>query len=128
MRKPLISVSIVAMLALAVWGSLAYADTMTANIQFPFKAAGNNLPAGKYQIETALVSDELTIRNVTTGKVATVLAITRLSQRGEEGMYAVFDKVGEQYYLSEIYMPGEEGFQLPGATTKHTHVKVKGSK
>ena len=52
---------------------------------------------------------------------------SRLSDRGNEAL-VVFDKEGELYYLSEIFMPGIDGFQVKGATGKHTHVKVKAGK
>jgi hypothetical protein len=37
----------------------------------------------------------------------------------------VFDKVGDVYYLSEVWMPGSDGFLLMATKEKHTHVKVK---
>jgi hypothetical protein len=112
--------------AFAIWGSLAYAEFMVANIQFPFKAAGTEFTAGKYRIEADLQSEQITLRKEGTGKAAFLPFTTRLSER-EEAL-VVFDKQGEQYYLSEIYMPGIDGFELKAATGKHTHVKVKDGK
>ncbi len=126
MRKPTLVIWAV-VLALAIWGSLVYADSMVANVPFPFKAAGKEFPAGKYRIDAGLPSEDLTIRNEDTGKAAILPSAGRLSERGDEALL-VFDKQGEQNYLSEIYIPGIDGFELKGASGKHTHVKVKGGK
>ena len=128
MKKSTLVVSAFMLLAFAIWGSLAYADVVVTDIQFPFKAGGKEFSAGKYRIETILQSEELTIRNEATGKAVVLSYTTRLSPRESEEGSVVFDKAGDQYYLSEIYMPGIDGFGLKGATGKHTHVKVKGSK
>ncbi len=39
--------------------------------------------------------------------------------------HLVFDKVGDTYYLSEVWMPGEDGFLLYAAKGKHTHTLIK---
>ena len=128
MTKLRLAVVAVALLALGIGSSLAYAEALVADIQFPFKAAGNELPAGKYRIETNLQMEELVIRNAVTGKGLILPFTTRLSSRSENDALIVFDKAGDQYYLSEVYMPGIDGFQLQGAAGKHSHVKVKGGK
>ncbi len=126
MRKPT-SLIWAVVFTLAAWGSLAYADSMVANVPFPFKAAGKDFPAGKYLIDAGLPSEELTIRNEATGKAAILPYDGRLSERGDEALL-VFDKQGDQHYLSEIYIPGLDGFELKAASGKHTHVKVKAGK
>jgi len=114
-------------LTLGIWGSLAYADTITASIQFPFKVEGKELAAGKYVFDSDLQSGVITIRGENTGKGVVIPVESRLADR-DEGLL-VFDKDGNQYYLSEIFMPGIDGFEVKGRlTTKHTHVKVKASK
>ncbi len=124
MIKPRLAVVVIALLALGIGSSLAYAQSVVANIQFPFKAGGNNLPAGKYRIETNSQMEELVVRNVDTGRGVVVPYTTRLSPRNDEQALVVFDKAGDSYYLSEVYIPGIDGFEIPGATGKHTLVKV----
>lgn len=114
-------------LTITVLGTTAYAAALEVNIQFPFKAAGKDYPAGKYRIEAVLQTEELTIQDEGTGKKALLAFTTRLSAREGEAQ-VVFDKLGDQYYLSEIYLPGIDGFELRAATGKHTHVKVKTGK
>ncbi len=114
------------LLAFALWGSIAYADVVTADIQFPFKAGGKEFSAGKYRLESDLQSGDIILRNESTGKALLLPVTERLSGRDEA--LVVFDKQGDQYYLSEIYMPGIDGFEVKAATGKHTHVKVKAGK
>jgi hypothetical protein len=50
---------------------------------------------------------------------------TRLSERKGEDGSVVFDKVGNELYLSEIYIIGMDGFFFKGAPGKHKHLVVK---
>ncbi len=127
MTKPKLAVVVIALLALGI-GSLSYAEVVVADIQFPFKAAGIEMPAGKYRVETIMQDQNLVIRNLSTGKAEILPLITRISPKNPAEASFVFDKAGDQYYLSEIYIPGIDGFLLQGATEKHTHVKVRGGK
>ena len=124
MRKSSLVVSAIVLFAFALCASLAYADALVAKVQFPFKAGGIEYPAGTYRIETIATMESLKILHEETTKSGIVPFLTRLSEReGEKGML-VFDKVGDQCYLSEIYIPGIDGFEVKAAAGKHTHVKV----
>ncbi len=114
----------IALLALALGGSVAYADELIVKIQFPFTAAGVSFPAGKYSLETSTTEElhGITIRNLDTGTAKFIPFLTRVSERDVPEV--VFDKKDDQYFLSEIYLMGVDGFQVAGATGKHTHVKV----
>jgi len=126
MKKPTLAVWAV-VLAFAIWGNLAYADSIVADIQFPFKADGKDFAAGQYHFDTNLQSSQITLRSESTGKGVLLAIVSRLSDRGQEAL-VVFDKVGDQYYLSEIYMPGLDGFEIKGTSGQHTHLKVKAGK
>jgi hypothetical protein len=115
-------------LTLGIWGSIVYADTVVANIEFPFKVENRDFVAGKYTFDADLQTGTITLRSESTGKGVVLPIMTRLSARGDEAS-VVFDKEGDKYYLTEIYMPGIDGFEVKGGlTTKHTHVKVKAGK
>ncbi len=58
-----------------------------------------------------------------TGASVKVAFLTRLSSR-EGNPQVVFDKDGDTYFLSEIYLAGKDGYHLQGAPGRHTHVKV----
>ncbi len=127
MKKPKLVVVVAALLALGI-GSLSYAGVVVADVHFPFKAAGVDLPAGKYRIETIMQDQNLEIRNLASGKAEILPLITRISPKNPAEAALVFDKAGDQYSLSEIYIPGIDGFLLQGATENHTHVKINAGK
>ena len=47
-----------------------------------------------------------------------------LGQRPANESSVTFDKVGDAYYLAEVYISGSDGYHLQGAPGPHTHVKV----
>jgi hypothetical protein len=95
---------------------------VSLNVPFAFKAADKTFSAGTYTI-TAMKENKntLSIRNSKTGEETTIPFITRLSPRDGTKGSVVFDKVNDQSYLSEIYLPGLDGFHLQGAPGEHTH-------
>ncbi len=53
------------------------------------------------------------------------MVLTRIAQVGTSEPVVVFDKAADgTCYLSEVHMPGIDGFTFRGAPAKHTHVKV----
>jgi hypothetical protein len=47
---------------------------------------------------------------------------------GNTAPMLVFDKVGDRHYLSEVWMPGLDGFLLQARAEQHSHRLVKGKK
>jgi hypothetical protein len=97
-----------------------------ANIPFQFTVEGKVLPAGQYTL-TRKVGDDFfrVVGPDNAGVLAPV--ITRLG--GEihttpADAHIVFDKLGDTYYLSEIWIPGEDGFLLHTTKEAHTHRTV----
>ncbi len=126
MRMRVVSVILTLSLLAVLAGNYAYAGTLTVNIRQPFIAGGKSLPAGRYRI---LADDEnaqfVTIRNLETSTSSEIRFDTRLSAREGENGSAVFDKVGDELYLSEIYIIGMDGFFFKSAPGKHKHLVVK---
>jgi hypothetical protein len=94
-------------------------------VPFPFEAGTKTLPPGRYDIEQP--SRELLTFRSAKGIVAEIPIITRLAKASTPVAEAkvVFDKAGDKYYISEIWIPGADGF-LVGATREvHTHETVK---
>ena len=54
-------------------------------------------------------------------------SVPRLAQPSTRlGAPAVsFDRVGDAYFISEVWIPGRDGFLLSGTMVPHTHVTVK---
>lgn len=99
--------------------------TLAVVVAFPFHAGGETMPAGKYFLEQA--SSELLMLRSADGGAAELFVITRLGQPSTRlGAPAVsFDKVGDAYFISEVWIPGRDGFLLSGTMVPHTHVTVK---
>jgi hypothetical protein len=98
-----------AMLAVAVAigvGSAAAQNMVHATIPFGFNVGAKALPAGDYELQR-LNGNIVAIRGVDAGSAA--LALTMVSeQRGAEGKATlVFNRYGQETFLSQILTPGE---------------------
>jgi hypothetical protein len=113
----------------AAGASFASAQSMihvVADVPFAFTAGGQSLAAGNYDIlRTSDTADILEFRNAATGKAVMVPFVSRLGPRSDQEAALVFDKDQMVSYLSEIHVPGEDGYLLQGAPARHTHVTVK---
>ena len=99
-----------------------------ADIPFSFMVAGKSLPAGSYSFSENAATDTITVMSMTGKQSLMPPILTRLSPRSGDEAQVVFDVVGTDHYLSEIFMPGLDGFGLKGAPAKHTHTIIKGKK
>ncbi len=123
--KMMAAVSLVMLLgALSGYGQ---PTEIKAKIDFSFNVEGKVLPPGQYDL--LKVESEPVFKVQGAGNnVALATIITRIS--GE--MHAtpnvphlVFDKIGDTYSLSEIWIPGEEGYLVLATKVPHTHKIVK---
>lgn len=125
MRNCALLMSILA-LGLAVPAHAQMAPLVKAEVPFSFQVGNTQMTPGTYEaVVEASGADTITVRNVTTGKAAFVLTETRLSERpGPATM--VFDRIGNDRYLSEIHPAGDDGYLLQSAVAKkhHTHEQV----
>lgn len=105
-------------------------DTALVTVGFPFVADGKTMPPGQYELQ--LNSDHTAFTLTATPKETGVfvVAITRLAAAEPPAVdtHVTFDKVGSTYYLSEVWLPGEDGYLVYAAQGKHTHQTVKGTK
>lgn len=129
MRKQIVVAVVVAVFALGLAGSLAWAaGPVSANIPFSFIVKDKEMPAGRYEIRT--VGDEeatLAVRNMESGAKVMVLVIERLADTGAKEAKIVFDKMEDgKSYLSEVHLPGRDGFLVGIAKGRETHVTITG--
>jgi hypothetical protein len=119
------AMSLIAFLAV----TSGYAQTqmmVTGKIAFPFTVGAKTLPPGQYEF----VCDAATpvIRVVSGNKnVALAPIITRLAgamHTTPKDSHIVFDKVGDIYSLSEIWVPGQDGYMLLATKGQHEHAVV----
>jgi hypothetical protein len=99
---------------------------LQANIPFKFTVSGKTHDAGKY--ECRVLDDDQTLEFTGPAKAGGfVQVMTRLA--APEASLAdgrlVFDKVGDTYFLSEMWLPGQDGFLVHAARERHTHHVVK---
>ncbi|HET6972734.1 MAG TPA: hypothetical protein VFH96_01845 [Pyrinomonadaceae bacterium] len=84
---------------------------LTANIPFDFSVSGKKLPAGQYLINRAQVSDGdmvVQIRSTDGHSNVTRLTIPVSAHRPMKNGTLVFNRYGDEYFLSEIWPAGGE--------------------
>ena len=122
--KIMLTMSLIALLA--VTSGYGQQSSVKAKIDFPFTVEGKVLPAGDY--EFVRDTSALVFRVTSEGKDrALVPVVTRLAGETHTTMqdaHVVFDKVGDTCSLSEIWIPGEDGYMLLITKGKHEHKVV----
>ena len=129
MKKQILSAVAVGVFAIGLAGSVAWAATTTAmDVSFSFFVNGKELPAGHYEIETVGTSEStLRISDAKSHRTVLVKVIERLANTGAKEPRVVFDKMEDgKSYLSEIHVPGADGFLVGLAKGRETHVTVTG--
>jgi hypothetical protein len=97
------------------------APSIKADIPFPFAVSGKVLPAGNYTF--VVDNNSRTIAVTGTGQGSAVeMVLNRLAagiHTTSSDAHIIFDRVGDNYFLSEMWIPGLDGFEL--RTTKEGH-------
>ena len=109
------------------FGARAFAqDKLIADVPFKFMLSGKTYDAGKYELRVN--NTEQVVELTAPGqKGSFVEAMTRLAEPENKMTEArlVFDKVGDTAYLSEVWLPEQDGYLMFAAKGKHTHHVVK---
>jgi hypothetical protein len=129
MRKPILAAVVVTIFALGLAGSLAWAaDAIAVNIPFSFIVKAKEMPAGNYEIRPDGANEtRLTIRSKDGGGQFMVQVIERLADTGAKEPKVVFDKMDNgKSYLSEVHIPGKDGFLVGIAKGREIHVTITG--
>ena len=123
--KIMLVVGLVALLA-AVSGYGQQGGIIKAKIDFPFKVEGKVLPAGEYAFTRD--AQAMTFRVQGQGKEGAIAPIlTRMAWEMHttvQDSHLTFDVVGDTYSLSEIWIPGEDGYLIQMTKGPHTHKVV----
>jgi hypothetical protein len=127
MKKYLVAVLLV-LVSTATFAAAQMASAVTARVPFAFMVGSKSFPAGKYEFTATENLGEIMVANMNDKGEAIAPVITRLSPKSEDETAVVFDVAGANHYLSEIFMPGLDGFLVKGAPSQHTRVTVKGGK
>lgn len=112
MRKRVVTISIVFSLFVLLASASAFAqdDRVKANIPFDFIAGKKTLPAGEYTIERGVPDqrDLLLIHSADRQHAVFLLAEDTVARETPKETDLVFNKVGDEYFLSEVWMAGED--------------------
>jgi hypothetical protein len=131
MKKQILAAVVVALFALGLAGSFAWAaDVVSVKVPFSFVVKDKELPAGSYEIRVqGEEEDYLAIQSTRGGQPVLALVIERLADTGGNEPKVVFDKMQDgKSYLSEVHIPGKDGFLVGIAKGRETHVTVSGKK
>jgi hypothetical protein len=112
--------------AFLVGGALAYGQGISAEIGFPFVAAGKELAAGKYNVSVT-ANGEVSLTG-SDRRTLLMPVITRLGRHDRDtDPEFVFDKIDGKLLLSEIWMPGKDGLLVLATKEPHEHAVSGGS-
>ncbi len=122
--------------ALIASGTVAFAQG-TFKIPFKFEAGGKKFPPGEYRVDQK-EEGPIILRQESTGKDFQISFLTKLAQPEPpiEEPQLVFDMVGNfepsyteyvtDYVLAEVWLPGQDGFQVHTLKGAHKNQTVKG--
>jgi hypothetical protein len=122
-----------AVLLMAAHPSISYAqNVMFVTVDFEFVAHGKTLPAGTYVLRLSPDMTQFTLTQTDTPAPTPDVSLetkTRLASMapppGEA--HVVFEKEGDAYILSEIWLPDEDGWLVYPTTGQHMRRTVKGT-
>jgi hypothetical protein len=124
-KKQTVVVAAGILMIFALGATSLYAQKTEFQTTFKFMVGKEEAPPGTYRVEALQGGqNNLAVRSAETGHVFYVPILTRISAKSANEASVVFDKVGDTYYLAEVYMAGSDGYHLQGAPGSHTHVKV----
>lgn len=106
-------------------------------VPFPIRAAGKNLAAGDYSV-LAAAGGGLVLKQASTGKEIALTVVERIKPEAPVAEpRLVFDEVGDfapsyteyitVYVLSEVWLPGEDGYRVHVTKGAHKTKVVTGA-
>jgi hypothetical protein len=127
-QKRIVAVLAAVLLLPLIGASQSSQTGVIADITFAFHAGKEVMPAGTYEFRPDTHGDVVTISNLKAKNSIMTSVLTRISPRPENQALVVFDKMGDVCYLSELHIPGVDGFHFTGAPGPHTHVTIRTKK
>jgi hypothetical protein len=126
MRKHFLTTVAALVLGIGLAATVASAaGPVRVDVPFSFYLNGKEMSAGKYEIlPQGQAMASLSVRPVSGGNLQLASVWTRLADNGDRKATVVFDVADGKHYLSEVFIPGSDGFALEGAPGKHTHVRI----
>ena len=130
MKKQHVRSILVLSLLLVAGSAFAQTINLRSNVPFSFNAAGKSMPAGQYSIKTLGVSDgkSLALQGSEPGAVMILSANSSEKRNAADATKLVFHVYGSEYFLSEIWVAGNNlGHQIPVSTRERELAKGSSS-
>ena len=103
---------------------LAYAQTGTAKIDFPFMAGSKAMQPGTY---TVTMPNDNSVAFDGPGGKAIMVVLAELGRHDQDtDLEVVFDVVNGKYLLSEVWFPEHDGYLLLSTKQAHKHAVAGG--
>jgi hypothetical protein len=97
--------------------------TVKADIPFQFNAGGTMLPAGPYEFQIEGNDlDWVKVTDTKTNESIYMPILAYVNGKSLDESNVVFDASGKSYRLSEIFVPGENGFMVAAMHGRHANV------
>jgi hypothetical protein len=98
------------------------------NVPFKFNLVDKAYPASMYYFRYEPASNQLEVMGREKTLMVRVPVVTRLAQRSgakdNGNVRLVFDQVGEERYLSEVWFPSADGLLIRATAERHKHEEV----
>lgn len=119
MYRKLLGIGVAAVVAVLVVGGLAQAQAPSMKIGFSFYAAGKEYKSGNYTIEVTPAGHVVFHAE----KGDAVVDLTPMKSLGRDDKVQapklVFDIVGAARFLSEVWLPGQDGYLVGSVSGPH---------
>jgi hypothetical protein len=125
MKKQILNVvvTLVVIAALSIAGFAGLDRSVEANIPFDFMVNGEQLPAGKYTVETGSARSTVTVRNWKAKRAAGAISQNFEVRPGSKPRL-VFHRYGNQYFLAKV-ITYSTGIELPKSKAEREAAKAK---
>jgi hypothetical protein len=123
MKRNLITILSLVVMSLMFNASAAYGQSYAkADVPFAFNVGTVQLPAGTYEIRSLLSgANQIMIQNYDTSAAALSIARREPPRNAESKL--VFHRVGNQYFLAEVWRSSADALIVP--TSKHEKELMK---
>ena len=126
-RRTLVTIAAGALVMLAGSQPAQAQTRYDFKVPFSFAANGKAFAAGEYVLAVNDAQEVVALEAKDPKAGGALLAVeTRISERKSlSEPEVVFDKLNGKYYVTELLVPGDDGYLLLVTKAKHTHESVK---
>ena len=126
MKKPILIVTALSIiLGLSIAGFAGLTTRVTADIPFDFSVGNKKFSSGKYTVGRGTSAQTLVIRD-SENKESAVFLVQNASPRRDAKAMFVFNRYGDQYFLSQVWDggAGDSGSVLGKSKAERTAAKT----